>query len=261
MPNPMMLTLFLAAAAAASLIWGRALWYFAERSQALRRSVFFLMGFTRRPMTQVRSLVLGAIYCGLGLLTVFLFAVGFGLPASRWILSLRQSHLALAVLGAAGEISLTNLLVDLICRIPGVGGPQRLAEMNDVPWIKGVRQLPVGVAPIAAAMGGVVEELFYRGVVQRILTERLLVNAFVAIIIAGLLFYFEQLLQLQTAFQAVVIGCSCVAISAVGGILVILTGSIVPAVFAHASFVLFFMTQGSDAPTGLHQSRTGMASR
>ena len=261
MPNPMMLTVFLAAAAGASLIWGRALWYFAERSQALRRWVFFLMGFSHRPMTQVRSLLLGAIYCGLGLLAVFLFAVGFGLPASRWILPLRESHLALAVLGAAGEISLTNLLVDLVCRLPGVGGPQRLAEMNDVPWIKGVRQLPVGLAPIAAAMGGVVEELFYRGVVQRILTERFLVNAIVAIIIAGLLFYFEQLLQLQTAFQAVVIGCSCVAISAVGGILVVLTGSVVPAVLAHASFVLFFMTRGSEAPAGLRQSRTGMASR
>jgi hypothetical protein len=261
MPNPIMLVAFLGAAAGASLIWGRALWYFAERSQALRRWVFFLMGFTRRPMTQVKSLVLGAIYCGLGLLTVFLFAVGFGLPASRWILPLRQSYLALAVLGAAGEISLTNLLVDLICRIPGVGGPQRLAEMNDVPWIKGVRQLPVGVAPLAAAMGGVVEELFYRGVMQRILTERFLVNSLVAITIAGLFFYFEQLIQLQTVFQAVVIGCSCVAISTVGGILVVLTGSVVPAVFAHASFVLFFMTQGGEASAGLRQSRTGMASR
>jgi membrane protease YdiL (CAAX protease family) len=253
--------MFLAGAAVVSLLWGRALWYFAERSQALRRWVFFLMGFTRRPMIEVRSLLLGVMYCGLGLLAALLFAVGFGLPISGWIMPIKQSYLALTVLGAAGEISLANLLVDLICRIPGVGGPQRLAEMNDVPWIKGVRQLPPGVAPLAAALGGVSEEIFFRGVVQRILTDRFLAPTLVAILIGGILFYVEQLVQLQTRFQALVIACSCVAISAVGGILVVLTGSVVPALFGHASFVLFFMTQGGEASAGLRQSRAGMASR
>jgi len=185
MRSPLTLGMFLAGAAVASLLWGRALWYFAERSQALRRWVFFLMGFTRRPLMEVRSLLLGVIYCGLGLLAALLFAVGFGLPVSGWIMPIKQSYLALTVLGAAGEISLANLLVDLICRIPGFGGPQRLAEMNDVPWIKGVRQLPPGVAPLAAALGGVSEEIFFRGVVQRILTDRFLAPALVAILIAG----------------------------------------------------------------------------
>jgi membrane protease YdiL (CAAX protease family) len=255
------IAIFLAAVTVASLVWGRALWYLAERSPALRRWVFFLMGFTRRPMAQVKSMLLGTIYCGLGLLAAGLFAYGFNLPVAGLIVPLKPIHLALAMLGAAGEISLTNLLVDLICRLPGVGGPQRLAEMNDVPWIKGVRQLPARMAPLAAALGGMTEELFFRGVVQRILTDRLLVPALVAILIAGILFYFEQVLQVQTVFQAVVIGCSCVAISAIGGLLVVLTGSIGPAIFAHASFVLFFMAQGSQTAAAPQQNSRGMASR
>jgi len=255
------LGVFLAAATAASLLWGRTLWYLAEHSQALRRVVFFLMGFTSRPMTQVKSMLLAFIYCGLGLLAAGLFAIGFGRPGSQGIIRPGPGLFVLAILGAAGEISLTNLLVDLVCRIPGVGGPQRLAEMNDVPWIQGVRQLPAGLAPLAAALGGMTEELFFRGVLQRILTDRLLVPALVAILIAGILFYFEQLLQVQTAFQAVVIGCSCAAISTIGGVLVVLTGSIWPALFAHASFVLFFMTQGSETPATLRHKTTGVASR
>src|SRR5215469_4890625 len=255
------LGVFLAAATAASLLWGRTLWYLAEHSPALRRVVFFLMGFTSRPMSQVKSMLLAFIYCGLGLLAAWLFAIRFGLPGNQGIIPIGPGRFALAILGAAGEISLTNLLVDLVCSIPGVGGPQRLAEMNDVPWIQGVRQLPAGLAPLAAALGGMTEELFFRGVVQRILTDRLLAPALVAILIAGILFYFEQLLQVQTAFQAVVIGCSCVAISAIGGLLVVLTGSIWPALFAHASFVLFFMTQGSDTPATLRHKTTGVASR
>ena len=47
----------------------------------------------------------------------------------------------------------------------------------------------------------------------------------------------------------------------IGGVLVVLTGSIWPALFAHASFVLFFMTQGSDTPATLRYKTTGVASR
>jgi membrane protease YdiL (CAAX protease family) len=258
MHSASMLGIFLLLAVA-SLLWGRTLWYCSERSALLRRWLFFLMGFTRRPMLEVRSLLLTAIYGGTGLLLALVFAVSFGLPVSRLITPISQSHFALAVLGAAGEISLTNLLVDLICRLPGVGGPQRLAEMSEVPWIKGVRQLPALAAPLAAALGGVSEEIFFRGVMLRILTDRWLAPPVVAIVIAGILFCVQQVVQVQTRFQAVVIGCGCVAISAVGGILVVLSGSVVPAVFAHASFVLFFMTQGGEASASLRQR--GMASR
>jgi hypothetical protein len=72
----------------------------------------------------------------------------------------------------------------------------------------------------------------------------------IAIVVAGTLFVLQQLIQVQTPFQAMVIGSSCVAISLVGGLLVVFSGSILPALISHGSFVLFFMAQGAGvAPT------------
>jgi membrane protease YdiL (CAAX protease family) len=251
---------FLFAATVFSLIWGRALWYLDERSQAFRRSLFFTMGFIRRTPGEVRALLLTAAYYGLGLTACLLFVFTFGLPASAFI-SFSAMHLGLAVLGAIGAISLTDLLVDLSCRVTGQGGPSRFAEIQDIPWMKGLRQLPDGLVPVAAALGGVMEELFFRGVVLRILTERFTVAPLLAVLIACALFCLEQLIQVRTAFQAMVIGCGCMAIGTIGGLLVVLTGSVLPAVLCHASFVLFFMTRGGEANAGLAAGKMGAAAR
>jgi Type II CAAX prenyl endopeptidase Rce1-like len=260
MPDSAPLAGFLAAATVISLLWGLALWYFDERSQAFHRLMFFCLGFTRRPLGEVRALMLTAIYLSLGLVPGLLFALAFGLPASA-LVSFSAVHLVLWVIGAIGEISLTDLLVELACRFPGQGGPERFAEMKDIPWMKGLRQLPRRVVPLAAALGGVVEELFFRGVVVRILTDRFMVASLVAVAIAGALFCMEQLVQVRTPFQAMVIGCGCVSISAIGGFLVVLTGSVVPAVLCHASFVLFFMTNGGEATAGFAPGKMEAATR
>ena len=63
-----------------------------------------------------------------------------------------------------------------------------------------------------------------------------------------MLFLLEQLVQLRTPFQAMIISGSCVAISLVGGLLVLQTGSVIPAALCHASFVIFFMSPERGAP-------------
>jgi membrane protease YdiL (CAAX protease family) len=251
---------FLAAAVVVSFLWGRALWYFDERSAVFRRWVLFAMGYTRRRIGEVRSLLLSAIYYGLGLLLGLLFAAVLGLPVSS-LFSISAAYLGMVVIGSVGEISLTNLLVDLSCRVTGQVGPERFAEVQEIPWLKGIRQLPGAAAPVVAAVGGIVEELFFRGFLLRIMTERLFVAPLAAVAIAGTLFCLQQLVQVRTAFQALVIGCGCVAISLVGGALVVVTGNVVPAALCHASFVLFFLGRRDAASAGPNHRRTEAAFR
>jgi len=253
MHNAVVVSGFLVSATFVSLIWGRALWYLDERSQAFRRWAFVAMGYTSRMLGEVRSGLLSFIYYGFGLVAASLFLIVFGLRTST-LISFSVAHLGLAVLGAIGEISLTSLLVDLTCRATGQGGPEQFVEVREIPWIKGLLQLPPSVVPFAAALGGIVEEVFFRGVLLRILTDKLLVAPLAAVAITGALFCVQQLIQIRTAFQAMVICCSCVAISFVGGLLVVLTGSLVPAVLSHASFVVFFMPQGNDDSVGFSSS-------
>ena len=247
MPEPATLGMFLAVSAAAAALWGVTLRYVDERSQSFRRLVFFVMGFTRRPTGGVRSILLSVVYYGVGLLAALLFTAASGLDVP-FAFSLTAAQAGLLVLGAVGEISLSNILVDLGCRVTGRGGQKQFAELKEIPWIKGLRELPARAAPVFAAMGAAVEELFFRGVLLRILTDKFLVAPLLAVAIAGALFCLQQLLQVRTAFQALVIGCGCVAISLVGGLLVVLTGSVVPAILCHASFVLFFMTDAAESP-------------
>src|SRR5579883_1743199 len=141
MPNAAVLSGFLATATIVSLAWGRALWYFAERSQALRRWVFFAMGFTHRQMGEVRALLLSAIYYALGLSAALSLALAFGLKLTS-VVGFSANHIGYAILGAVGEISLANLIVDLGSRVFRQGGPERFAEIQEIPWIKGLQQLP-----------------------------------------------------------------------------------------------------------------------
>lgn len=246
MHDPLALGVFVTAAVAVSVLWGLALWYFAERSHAFRGWVFFAMEFTRRPEREVRAVLLSAIYYGIGLLAALAFAFAYGL-ATRPLVSFNAADLGLVALGVVGEISITNLVIHFLCRITDQGTPERFAEIQEIPWMKGLRELPAWTVPWAAALGGAAEELLFRGVLLRILAERFQVAPWAAVTVAGALFSLAQLLQVRTAFQAMVLGSSCAAISLGGGLLVLLTGSAVPAILCHAGFVVFFMARPEPA--------------
>ncbi len=232
---------FLAATLIVTVLWGHALWYLDERSPALRRWVFAAMAWTRWRSGEARALILSVIYCGLGLSASLLLSVAFGLPLAHFV-TLPPAHFGPIVLGVVAEISLASLFGSLSSRLNGQGRREQSAEIADIPWMKGLRQLPPIAVPIVAALAGAVEEVFFRGVVLLILTSKLRFPPSVALVLAGTLFLLEQLVQLRTPFQAMIVGGGCVAISLVGGLLVLQTDSVVPAALCHASFVIFFMS-------------------
>lgn len=228
----------LAAAAILSLGWGRLLGVLHERSDAFRRAAFVASGFSMRPPSEVRAVLLATIYYAAGLLASLVMALGFGLPAAA-LVTWRPWHAWMFLIGVVGEISLAALFVDLSCRLTRTP-PDRFLEIRDIPWMVGLQQLPRGAAPWAAALGGAVEELFYRGVLLTILIVSGMAPP-IAILAAGSLFLVQQILQVQTRFQAMVLAAACLAISLVGGLLVVVTGSVIPAVVSHASFVVFYV--------------------
>jgi hypothetical protein len=246
MPDDSRLAGAIVVALAISLIWGRALGYLHDRSAVFRRVALATMGCSTRPAAEIRALLLAAVYYSLGLAAIVGMMLIFDVPVT----SLTPSsgwHVWAVLLGVVGEISLAGLFVELLRRLTATT-PERFAEIHRIPWIVGLRQLPAGTAAPAAALGGVLEELFYRGVLLTILVNELRVAPLAAVAVAGALFLVQQLLQVQTRVQAMVLGAGCAAISLVGGLLVVATGSSVPAVLSHASFVVFYLGQQSDRP-------------
>src|SRR5690349_21782448 len=131
-----------------ALAWGRTLEFLHDRSDAFRRLSLVVMTVSARPPSEVRALLLAALYYSVGLTASVVMVALYGLPPSAtapvpllvWTI----------VLGIVGEISLTSLLVDLSRRVMGAR-PERFAEIEQIPWIVGLRQLPPGTAPAAAA--------------------------------------------------------------------------------------------------------------
>jgi membrane protease YdiL (CAAX protease family) len=248
MDNASALVVFLVAAVAMSCLWGRALWYADEQSSLFRRAQYAVMGYSRWRPAQVRSLLLSAWYYGLGLAAITAFATVARLHPGR-LFAIESAHLAPTLLGLVAVISLTNLGVDLACRVTRQG-PEQFAALREVPWIRGLGELPSGLAPVAGAVGGIIEEVFFRGVLLWIASEKLGIPPWAAVTLVGALFCLQQMLQLRTGFQVMVIGCGCVAISLVGGLLVVLTRSVIPAIICHGSFVIFFLGHRRDEATG-----------
>jgi membrane protease YdiL (CAAX protease family) len=243
MTNWVGVTGFLVAAAVASLAWGKILWYCNERSDTFRRFLFRVLSCTYDRPAAVQSLLLGVVYFTFGFFVAALLTVAFSVPAAA-VFAWSGFSWPLVVIGAVGEISLAALLVEIGCRIPTQAGPDRLAkEILEIPWVKGVEQLPGLTAPIFAAIGGSAEELFFRGIVLTAVIHRYHVDAAFAITITSVLFCVQQALQVRTRLQALLMVCSCLSISLVGGLLVVATGTVVPAILCHASFVLFFVSR------------------
>jgi hypothetical protein len=240
MPNFAQYLSFAAAMVIICVVWGRVLWFFSERFSGFNSCVFFVMNFTRREYHEVKSILLSAIYYLVGLVMALAVWGMFGLHRPIGF-GIAPEHIPLIALGIVGQVSLSNLLVSLYCAISSKTSFDSFAEIKNIPWIAGVRNLPSGSAPVAAALGGVVEELFFRGVVLQIMIQVLAMPPYFAIAAAGALFLVQQLLQVQTFFQAVLIGAGCVAISLVGGLLVVISQSVTPALLCHASFLVFFI--------------------
>ena len=237
---------FSIAAIAFTIFWGRILWYFDEKSNLLPRFIFYFMTFTRMTFPEIKSLILSFIYYIFGLLGGLAFSFSYHIDIVR-LFDFRVQFIPLILLGIMAQISLANFFISIYLKIMKHKRINPFLEIQNSPWISGILRLPKFFVPLAPVVGGLMEEFFFRGILLIILIMKLFVQPLMAIIFVTVLFLMEQWLQLRTPVQRIIIGLGSFAISLVGGILVIYTGSIIPAAIAHMSFVVFYF--GYSTPT------------
>lgn len=236
MPDSIQVMLFLILASLYASAWAWALRHGAERSRRIRVWSMYLMGKFRLTQPQAQSLLLTAVYYLPGILGSLVFAGIYRLPLGE-LFSWQWSFIPITILGIIAEISLANLLVGFYV---GYTRINPFPEVQNIPWIGGLAVFPTGVMMGLLVASAFIEELFFRGVVLLILVNQLQITPFWALAFVTALFIIEQALQLKTAVQKAIISCSCLSISLIGCLLVLGTGSIVPAALSHMSFVVFF---------------------
>ncbi|VAW97071.1 hypothetical protein MNBD_GAMMA22-225 [hydrothermal vent metagenome] len=232
--------LYLVFATSFILVWGKMLWYLDERSNALRSWVLLIMSFVGSDMQAVKTVLLSVLYYTCGLIGCVIFALFFTINFSVFF-SFSWQSLALTLIGIIAEVSLANLLISLYLAFARNKSPERFKELSSIPWIAGLKNVPSSITVLLAASAGAVEELFFRGILLYVMLYNFLLTPILAVVIVTLLFLAQQLIQLKTVFQCIVIASGCISISIVGGLLLIYTQSIIPAIICHVFFVVFFM--------------------
>ncbi|MBN1243433.1 MAG: CPBP family intramembrane metalloprotease [Spirochaetales bacterium] len=227
-------------------IWGRLLKWGAERSRALGRLAFMVMSRTRFGHDQVKAVLLGLLYAAFGVFGTVVFVAWSGADA-RALFSFRPGSLALAALCFAAMLMIMDLLLGLV--LPALRSGMRRSperEIAEAPWIDGIARMGNRtLAALAPGVSGFFEELFFRGALLACATGVAGLDAVPAVALVTAAFVVQQLLQLRSLPQAVIIGTSCVVISAIGSFATLHSGSVVPAALAHAAFAVFYVRWSS----------------
>ena len=229
--------IFLLIAAAYSLFWGRIMFINANRKHTVRLSLF-IMRFTRANQRDIHSALLGILYLSTGLLGSLIFSLVFKINILKYF-ALQNEFIIFIFIGIFAEMSIANMLMSILSSLA-----QRIdyeKEIKGVNWIKEVFTLPEYLIPVAPTVGGFFEELFFRGVLLIIMLKFYpSVGPFIAIAVVTVLFGLQQGIQTNSIHQASAMALGALAVSVIGSLLVIHTGSILPAVIAHCSFVIFY---------------------
>lgn len=201
---------------------------------------------TGLPARLVFPVVGTAIYLVTGLLAIAAVIWQGGVPIGE-VLSWRVSvpGLALTVLVALGAAAATGFAMSLLYTVrPRVDVPGAVAGVG---WIREIMVLPPRWCWAVPMSSAGVEELFFRGV---FLAGLLAHGApvWLAIALSGAVFTLGQVLLTESGLAALVLGVSSVVLSVLCGLLVAVTGSVLPAMIVHSSFAGFYTNLGAGRP-------------
>lgn len=200
------------------------------------------------PPRQVFPIFGTVFYLVAGIAAIALVSAVSGIDVWQ-ILSWNVSLHGLALTGFAffGACCLTGFAMSLVYLFrPGVDVP---AAVNDVAWIREVMALPARWRWLAPTTSAAVEEMFFRGVLMFGLLAAG-APAWTALAASALVFTVGQTLLTENRLQALVLATSSVVLSTVGGLLLIVEDSVLPAILVHAAFAGFYVDGGSRRTSG-----------
>jgi len=222
------------------LIWGVGSKRIYDQARLTRPVVLRLMSVSRLEAPAAAALVGGVAYLSGGIAAILLAATLFG---TDWgaLLAIPEQLLPLTIAGLIAELSATALLTNLAVRSLFSAHVEAGSEVARIPWLRATLRSPVPLVVMGIIASATVEEILFRGVLLTILLRRFGTNPGTAIGVSAAAFTIQQVCQVSNRHQAAIIGLTCVAIAVVGGLLVVLTGSVVAGTMCHASSVIFYV--------------------
>ena len=206
-----------------------------------KKVCFFFMRFVKAEFEVVQSILLGCCYVGSFIIGAVLLLIVYDFNAFLY-LQLDLDYLAYVFWGIMAEMSVSGFVIGAAFLF--VSNKKWTSQMENIPWIKSMDLLPKKAAWLVPVVGAFCEEVFFRGFVFLLLINKYPQYGFVIpILVSAALFAIQQMLNTNTLSQAISMAIGSVSVAVIGCLLIMLTGSLLPSLLAHESFVVFYFKQ------------------
>lgn len=210
---------------------------FLYKNTRIKKNISFKLSSLGIPIEYAFSSFITIYYLGFALIGVLLASIyTHGLIWSIFKLDFTVENILVILLGIFSAFSLSYFLSDILSLIK----KNNKKQTNEIRWVKGIKRFPTGLSYLVTVISSFIEEIFFRGVVLFLIVNVCSFNYFVAGIISFILFAYAQLKYTDTLDQAMIILNSCITITAVSTVLIVVTHSILPSMIMHGSFVMFY---------------------
>lgn len=237
---PVSIFTFLIIATIFTVIWGRIILFNANKKYVLNLTLF-IMRYSRAQQRHIHSIILGSFYYLSCIVASAVFSVIFDFNIFKYFL-IKQEYIIFIFIGILAEMSVANIIMMTVTS--SVKKVDWVEQIKNIPWINSISFMPEYVGPLVPLLGAFCEEFFFRGILFYILIlfypE---VGVILPIAIVTVLFGMQQILNTVTFPQAVTMAIGTFAVSTIGCLLILYTGSFLPALISHESFVIFYFRQ------------------
>jgi membrane protease YdiL (CAAX protease family) len=159
-------------------------------------------------------------------------------------LTLDPSYLTLVPLAFIAQNSLTGLMMQLlIAANPKINV---FWELTTIPWVRYTLMMPGIVRAIAPLGAAIAEEVFFRGAVFLVLVNNFpQTGTYLPIFVCTVLFVVQQVLQVDTLGQGLILLIGSTSISIVGCAATLYTGSFLPTLLCHTAYAFVYLQLGT----------------
>jgi membrane protease YdiL (CAAX protease family) len=240
----MRLALFLILSAVAAIGWGRVTRV--GYAPIIALPVRFIMKYSRMSADRVHSYLVWAIYMCTGMVIALALLVAYRVDLLSYF-GLSAKYIAVVPLGFIAGNSLTGFLMQILLVIrPNL---DVFRELTNVPWIRYTLMLQSVMRTLTPLLAAGVEEMVFRGAVFLILLKRFPHDGhLLPIVVCTVLFVVQQMLQTDTSGQRLILAVGSTSISVVGCLMILYTGSFLPALLCHAAYAFVYLKLGAAMP-------------
>lgn len=234
------LIIFLSIASLFSVFWGKSVDELAK-SKLVNKFSLFLMNYFRAPLDKIKFFVIWFSYILISFAGTVICCSIYGLNLFKYLLSGSVYDIILyTLIGFIFQFEISSVLLLIFSILKSDTNWYRI--ISEINWVKVSFNLPRKIRILYPTSAALFEELFFRcSVFLVLLTKFDWVPLPISMLIVAVLFIIEQVVCTQKVKQAIAMSAGSLAISLAGCLMIVITGSIIPAIICHEMYVIFYL--------------------